>query len=336
MRKSHEELAQVMTAGLAGLTELVAAALDRSDQLSRENAHLREEILETRRRLDWLVEVVQGGEASAEARWVRLFSELELDRDLAEATWEQARLAREDVHEARVRLSEVRRTPAYAAAFEDTSPLVTVRIATYRRTKELLSVALPSVLRQTHQNLEVVIVNDGPYGPTREAVAELHDPRVRFEETPVRALYPRHPHLRWMVAGSPGMNRGVELARGSWIAPLDDDDEFEPDHIERLLALARERGAEVAYGAVRRVDLATGAEHLVFSDPPQAGGFSFQGALYLKALDFLPYDTESWRSREPGDWNLARRMLETGVLFAATEAVVATMYSAPYDDPARS
>ncbi len=305
-------------------------------ELNQHNTELRQQLGELRERVEWLVELAMGSKANEEARWGRMFGELELDRDLAEATWEQARIEMDGREEAVRRLAQVRETPEYAAAFDDARPLVTVRIATFRRTQQLMEVALPSVLGQSYPDIEVVIVNDGPNEATRRAIEGLGDARVRYEELPERAQYPRHPHLRWMVAGSPGMNRGVALARGAWIAPLDDDDEFEVDHVERLLALAREKRAEVAYGAVRRLELAAGQEHRVFSDPPVVGAFSFQSALYLKLLDFMPYNTESWRAREPGDWNLARRMLEAGVRFASTPEYVATMYSAPYDDPGRA
>jgi hypothetical protein len=317
------------------LDKALAALAEQLRELGQANAELRREVAELRGRVEWVVDITKGIEVNAESRWVRLFGELELDRDLAEVTWERARVELDGREEAVRRLALVRTSPAYAAAYDDAEPLVTVRIASYRRTRQLVDVALASVLAQTYANLEVVIVNDGPNDATREAVQGVGDPRVRYLELPERSQYPRHPHLRWMVAGSPGMNHGVAQARGAWIAPLDDDDEFEPDHIERLLALARERRAEVAYGAVRRVDLSTGEEHRLFSDPPAMSVFSFQSALYLKALDFMPYNTESWRAREPGDWNLARRMLEAGVRFASTPEYVATMHSQPYDDPGR-
>jgi hypothetical protein len=52
-----------------------------------------------------------------------------------------------------------------------------------------------------------------------------------------------------MVAGSTPMNHGVEISRGEWIAPLDDDDEFTPDHVEVMLnAACLARGLDFAWG----------------------------------------------------------------------------------------
>lgn len=230
------------------------------------------------------------------------------------------------------RLARVRASDDYALAYDDPDPLVTVRIASYRRTRELLEVALPSVLAQSHANLEVIIVNDGPNPATAAAVREIADPRVSYSQFRRRSKYPRLPQHRWFVAGSPGMNDGLRRATGRWIAALDDDDEFAPNHVERLLALARETRGELVYGALVQNDLSTKTSAHIFSDPPVRGGFSFQGALVHGMLSFFRYDTRSWRFGEPGDWNLARRMLEAGVRTAAVDEVVGTLNRVPYTD----
>ena len=224
----------------------------------------------------------------------------------------------------------MRALAGYERAFEEENPLVTVRIASYRRTRELLEVALPSVLSQTHQNLEIIIVNDGPNAETAAAVAAIGDQRVAYSEFPRRSAYPRRPQHRWYVAGSPGMNEGIRRATGSWIAALDDDDEFTVDHVQRLLALARETRAELVYGALTQNDLGSSTSVHIFSDPPQRGGFSFQGALVHGMLSFFRFDPTSWRLGEPGDWNLARRMLAAGVRTGAVDEVVGTLHRVPY------
>ena len=229
------------------------------------------------------------------------------------------------------RLAAVRLTPEYARLFLVEEPLISVRIASYRKTEELLDIAVASVLGQTYQNFEIIVVNDGPDERTREALAKLGDPRVRYEEFPARQVYPADPRARWMVAGSPGMNRGADLARGLWIAPLDNDDAFTPDHLERLIGLALGAGAELAYGALKQVNQVTGEELRIFSDPPAISEFSFQGAIYLRLLnEVFRYDESSWLVGEPGDWNLIRRMSAAGVRMVSTPDVVAIMNHVPY------
>ncbi|MGN6427684.1 MAG: glycosyltransferase family 2 protein [Leifsonia sp.] len=228
------------------------------------------------------------------------------------------------------RLELARSERGYGDAWTEENPLVTVRIATYQRTHELMTISLPSVLAQTHENIEVLIVNDGPNPETEAAVRELGDPRVNYSAFPHRWSYPKRRSHRWFVAGSPGMNEGIRRAAGLWVAPLDEDDAFEPDHIERLLALARASKAEVAYGALIQHNQVDGSEARIFSWPPERGGFSFQGALVHGRLRFFQYDQESWLVDEPGDWNLARRMLAAGVRFAAEDEIVGRLNWTPY------
>lgn len=228
------------------------------------------------------------------------------------------------------RLDEVRATADYRSAKADREPLVSVRIATYLRTEELMDVAIPSVIGQTWDRWEMIVVNDGPNERTRRAVTGMRDPRIRFEETPRRGAYPDDPRSRWLLAGVPGMNRGASLAQGAWIAPLDDDDSFSADHIEKLLNVAWAHDAELAYGALSQRNLVTGEERRIWSDPPEPGGFSFQGSIYLTALRFFEYDMRSWLLDEPADWNLIRRMKEAGVAMACTPEVIGNVEMVPW------
>ena len=238
---------------------------------------------------------------------------------------------RDNIAGLRTALEALRETQAYDEAFAVAEPLVSVRIASYQRTEELIDVAIASVLAQSYERFEVIVVNDGPNDATRAAVAGLGDPRIRYDEFARRNVYPDDAHSRWMVAGSPGMNRGAQLATGTWIAPLDEDDAFTPDHIERLLTLAQERRVELAYGALEQRNLVNGTSARIFSNPPEISQFSFQGSIYLGLLkNTFRYDESSWVVQEPGDWNLVRRMKAAGVTMAATEEVVAVMNQIPY------
>lgn len=244
---------------------------------------------------------------------------------------EATRRERDGIAGLKAQLEKYRHSDDYARSWDDTEPLVSVRIASYQKTEELVDVALESVLRQSYDRLEVIVVNDGPNPRTRDALAKLGDPRVQYFELPERGSYPSHPHLRWMVAGAPPMNEAARRASGRWIAPLDDDDEFADDHIERILSLALEKRAELAYGALIQRDRSEGVDRLVFSDPPRAGAFSFQSTIYLAGLRFFEYDEESWRVDEPGDWNLARRMVAAGVRMQSTDEIHAFMNMVRFD-----
>lgn len=223
-------------------------------------------------------------------------------------------------------LKVARLSNRYAMAYTKKHPLVTVRIATYNKSKELFERCLPSVLSQSYKNIEVIIVGDHCTDDTQERIEKLNDQRIKFVNFPRRNTYPDDPLYRWFVAGSPGMNYGVELANGDWIAPIDDDDEFSPSHIETLVKLAQTSRAELVYGALKQINESNNEHRIIYSDPPELGKFSFQAALYPRALDFFQYDEQSWVAREPGDWNLCRRMLAAGVTFTSTKDVVGYLY----------
>ncbi len=270
--------------------------------------------------IDWLAGQVKDLRAEFEELSGREFAKAALLRDERDGT--QAAIAG---------LAKARTTPEYAAAYSDPHPLVSVRIASYLKTEALIDVALASVKRQTYDNYEVVIVNDGPNERTRNAISALGDSRIRYEELRERGEYPAHPRLRWMVAGSPNMNRAASIARGSWIAPLDDDDEFTDDHLEKLVALAHSSKAELVYGVIRQVNEVNGTDTDIWSDPPQISQFGFAAAMYVRALyPALQYDTESWLVNEPTDWNLARRMLAAGVTHASLNDVLVLCHQVPY------
>jgi glycosyltransferase involved in cell wall biosynthesis len=105
------------------------------------------------------------------------------------------------------------------------SPFVTAVIPTHNR-PVLVKRAVRSALNQTYRGIEVVVVVDGPDECTCKELATISDSRLRVIELPRR------------VGGSDARNRGVESARGKWIALLDDDDEWLPEKTEVQMRLA--------------------------------------------------------------------------------------------------
>lgn len=235
-----------------------------------------------------------------------------------------------DIPELARRLGAARRSEEYREAFEADRPLVTIAISTYDRPDTLVQVALASARRQTYPHLDIVVVHDGPGEATREAIGAVDDPRVRYFELPQKTVLPYDRLLRWQVAGAAAKNEGVRRAEGLWITQLDDDDELSPDHVEKLLALARASRGELVYGATVQRNLDTGEELVIWSDPPVRNRFSFLNAMYLRCIGFLEYDEQGWLADEPEDWRLAQRMLAAGVTWASTEEVVGTIYMLPY------
>ena len=204
------------------------------------------------------------------------------------------------------------------------SPLVSVLIPTYNRGKILVERAVASVLEQTYQNFEIVIVGDHCTDNTQQLIRDLNDTRIRFCNLPEKTKYPESSRDRWMVAGVGPRNKALELCSGDWIAPLDDDDEFSEDHIEALLNYAREHGHEMVYGKVMFENRPN--EWIELGSYPLAfGKLCHISVMYSSRLKFK-YSVDSWKYGEPADWNMWRRMREAGVRIGFVSRVVGRYY----------
>ncbi|HEX8240193.1 MAG TPA: glycosyltransferase family 2 protein [Allosphingosinicella sp.] len=190
-------------------------------------------------------------------------------------------------------------------------PLVSICIATYNRARLLRERSLTSALAQTYGNIEIIVVGDGCTDETAEMMAEVKDERVRFENLAERGVYPEDPHLRWMVAGTPAINRALSLASGDFVTHLDDDDEHLPDRIEKLVAMIQASRADLVFhpflyetpdGAWLRND----AESFL------VGRVTTSSILYHRTFRTLGWDPRAYRYREPGDWNRLRKIKYLG------------------------
>ncbi|MGB3638416.1 MAG: glycosyltransferase family 2 protein [Rivularia sp. (in: cyanobacteria)] len=98
------------------------------------------------------------------------------------------------------------------------SPQVTVVIPTYNRA-HLVKDAVESVLNQTYQNFELIVIDDGSTDNTREVLA--------FYKDKLTYIYQEN------QGRSAARNHGIKLAQGEYIAFLDSDDVWFPDKLER-------------------------------------------------------------------------------------------------------
>jgi len=80
---------------------------------------------------------------------------------------------------------------------------------------------LESVLKQTHQDFEVIIVNDGSTDGSKKVVETFKDPRIQV----------LHQNNK---GASAARNSGIEKAKNKWIALIDADDYWYPNHLEEL------------------------------------------------------------------------------------------------------
>jgi Glycosyl transferase family 2 len=254
-------------------------------------------------------------------------------RAVADATQDLARnelspllraIAAEDADNRR-RLSALRASPDYERAFTDPEPLVSITVATCGRPDLLNTRSLPSILGQTYEHIEVVVVGDHVGEETAETIAAIGDPRLRYANLTQRHPASEDPFKSWLVASTMARNEAMRLATGDWVVAFDDDDSMRPDHVEQLLAAAKEERAEVSYGRVR-YHWADGARIDSGDFPPKLSQFSWDGALYHAGLRFFERELVAAHLSVPGDWYLCDRMLRAGVRFHMIEAVVADVH----------
>jgi GT2 family glycosyltransferase len=119
-------------------------------------------------------------------------------------------------------------------------PMVSVIVPTHDR-PDTLRVALESILAQTYRDFEIVVVNDHGVD-VQHVLAGLADEG--------RISYVRHAVNRGLAAAR---NTGLGVARGRFIAYLDDDDRFYPEHLETLLSTLQQGQYRVAYTDALRV-----------------------------------------------------------------------------------
>lgn len=211
---------------------------------------------------------------------------------------------------------------------DDPTPLVTVRITTYGRPDLLLERALPSILAQTYPHIEVLVVGDCTDDATGAAIERLADPRIRYVNLPYRPPYPERDRDRHKVLGYQALNCSLDLLRGAWIAPCDDDDEFTATHVEHLLGHARATRAELVHSNTA-VILGNGMVGQIGRSTPMEGHISHGAILYSSALRFFRYNANAWRLRRPLDWDLVLRMMRAGVRVSHLDEVTYLYHASP-------
>lgn len=120
-------------------------------------------------------------------------------------------------------------------------PIISVVIPAYNAEKTIQE-TIQSVLNQTFQNFEIVIVNDGSTDRTLEIIQSIPDPRIKV--------------FSYSNSGkSMTRNRGIELSQGEYLAFLDADDLWTSDKLEQQWqALQDYSEASVAYSWTHFID----------------------------------------------------------------------------------
>jgi glycosyltransferase involved in cell wall biosynthesis len=140
----------------------------------------------------------------------------------------------------------------------------------------VLYYALNSVLNQSLQDFEIIVIDDASTDKTSEYIAEIKDPRVH---------YIRLPTNRFAAAAR---NAGMEKARGEYIAFLDSDDQWWPTKLEKQVALMDSLSDEWGCSYTGAIVNKTGGltRHRVFK--PTESGYLLKKYLMGKLAIFTP------------------------------------------------
>lgn len=191
-------------------------------------------------------------------------------------------------------------------------PLVSVIIPSYDRPYFLRHRSIPSVLRQSYQHWELIVVGDGPTDPRiQQAVECFCDPRIRY----IEISRPDYSQLScqefWHAAGAAARNAGLEEARGQIIAPLDDDDEFLPYHLEESVSALSQDKLDFVYGSTIVRNFETGediVDYFPWSDVANQKVFRERNIIYHSSVCYnsafrnLNYSTDGSIPADYGLW----------------------------------
>lgn len=120
-------------------------------------------------------------------------------------------------------------------------PLISVIIPAYNAEKTIQE-TIDSVLNQTFQDFEIIVINDGSQDKTLEIVNSIKDPRLQVFS---------YPNAKQAAS----RNRGISHSTGEFLAFLDADDLWKPDKLEaQLKALQDNPEAAVAYSWSQCID----------------------------------------------------------------------------------
>jgi hypothetical protein len=112
-------------------------------------------------------------------------------------------------------------------------PLISIIIPTYNWSR-VLRLAIHSVLWQTEQNFEILVIGDGCTDDSEQVVESIGDARIRWHNLSANSGHQAAPN-----------NKGLSLARGKYVAMLGHDDIWHPRHLENLLQTITASNADV-------------------------------------------------------------------------------------------
>lgn len=191
---------------------------------------------------------------------------------------------------------------------------VSVVTPTWQRHDLLLSRCVPSVAAQTIP-VEHVVVSDGPDPELGDLLAGTGVVYAEVDQHYDDAVN----------VGARARNRGLEVATGDYIAYLDDDNAFKPEHVQTLAeALQAHPDRDFAYSRMFR----HGLGDIIGAEPPQHGRVD-SSILMQRADTHLKFGWWPVPSAYCVDWELVQAWVLAGATWVFVPEVTVDYYYTP-------
>lgn len=142
-------------------------------------------------------------------------------------------------------------------------------------TSNFIAESIQSVIDQTYENWELIIVDDCSTDNTDEVVAKFTDKRIRYfknEKNSGAAL---------------SRNRALRKARGEWIAFLDSDDLWNTDKLEHQINFMNEHGYTLSYTEYEKIDEESNSLNIYVSGPEKVNKHKMYNYDYIGQLTMM-------------------------------------------------
>jgi GT2 family glycosyltransferase len=167
-------------------------------------------------------------------------------------------------------------------------PLVSIVIPCYKQA-ELVTDALESVVKQTYQKWECIVVNDGSPDNTSKVVRQF---RANYPDKEIKLLEVKNGGL------SSARNRGIECSTGIYILPFDSDDRLHEDYLKRMVE-ELEKNPEISFVYCNRQDFG------ISNDAVSAVPFDFNQLIHGNILSYCSmYRRSVWEDANGYDESL--------------------------------
>lgn len=129
------------------------------------------------------------------------------------------------------------------------TPEISVIMPAYNH-ESFVGEAIESVLSQTLENFEFIVINDGSTDNTESVVKKYDDPRIQYYHQENQGSYSAH-------------NRGIRIAKGEYISIINSDDVYHPERLAILLETARKGALDFLVTDINLIDQNTA----IINDP---------------------------------------------------------------------